>query len=189
MTELAAKIISRVCEPIIWAPLMIWLTMSKVPIPTEKKIFYYPILVFFVFVIPFGYFMYLVYVKKELDIDVTQREKRMGFTIKSMMSFAIAVLITYFVERKLFVIATAVFLSVLALIIITNWWKISFHGGLNTLIIITLNYLYNWRFWWVFLLLIPIGWARLMLKKHDLAQYFAGVLVCAGLFLTVSSVL
>ncbi|MHB9093498.1 MAG: hypothetical protein ACYC21_02405 [Eubacteriales bacterium] len=182
----AAEIVSRAAEPLVWLPLMIWLVLWHVNLPGEKRIVYYLVLLVFIFVIPFGYFMYLVFIKREFDLDVTQRNKRIGFTLKSMVSFAVAAVLTYFMNRELFVITSAVFISTLSLILITIRWKISFHGGLNTLIFCTVNYLYNWQFWWLFLLLIPIGWARLTMKKHTPAQFVAGVTLCAAIFWIVT---
>ncbi len=183
---LAARIVSRATEPLIWLPLMIWLVLRNVNLPVYEQVIYYPILLLFVFIIPFSYFIYLVFVKKEFDMDISERSKRVGFTLKSMGSFAVAVAVTFFVNRELFVITIAVFLSTLSLVLITMHWKISFHGGLNTLIFYTVNYLYNWRFWWLFLLLIPIGWARLVMKKHNMVQFLAGTALCAAIFFLIT---
>ncbi len=183
---LAAQIISRITEPLIWLPLMVWLVLSNVSLPVHQQVVWFPVLLLFVFVIPFGYFLYLVFIRKEFDIDVTRRSKRVDFTLKCMASFAVAVGITLFLNRELFIITGAVFLSTLSLILVTIYWKISFHGGLNTLIYSTVNYLYDWQFWWLFLILIPIGWARLAMDKHNLSQYAAGVLLSAAVFFTVT---
>lgn len=182
-----ARLVSRVAEPIIWIPVMIWLVLLHINLPDQQKILYYPLLLLFVFIIPFSYFMYLVFIKKEFDIDVTERRKRVGFTLKSMVSFGIAVALTFVMDRELFVITLAVFLSTLSLVLITIYWKISFHGGLNTLIVCTVNYIYNWELLWMFMLLIPIGWSRLVMKKHNLTQFLAGIFLCAIIFLSVTA--
>ncbi|WP_418792109.1 hypothetical protein [Phosphitispora sp. TUW77] len=185
MAMLAATVISRITEPLIWLPLIVWLVLRKVSLPADKKEAYFSVLLLFVFVIPFTYFLYLIFVKKEIDIDVTQRSKRIGFTLKSMVSFSVAVGITFFLSRELFIITGAVFLATLSLVLVTLYWKISFHGGLNTLIYSTVNYLYAWEYWWLFLFLIPIGWARLTMRKHDLSQFVGGVLLSAAIFFII----
>lgn len=184
-----ARVISRISEPIFWVPFMIWLVMRNMNIPQDKQIFYYPVLLIFVFIIPFAYFLYLVYIRKEFDFDITERTKRIGFTLKSMASFWVAVALTYFMDKQFFVLTMAVFIAVLALVLVTLKWKISFHGGLNALIFSTVNYLYEWKFWWLFLVLIPIGWARLVLKKHDFSQLTAGIVLCTGIFLLITGAL
>lgn len=181
-----ARVISRIAEPIFWLPLMIWLVLSNMNITPDKETIYYLVLLIFVFIIPFTYFLYLVYIRREFDFDISERTKRIGFTLKSMASFAVAVALTYFMDKQLFVLTAAVFVSVLALVLVTLKWKISFHGGLNALIYSTVNYLYDWNFWWLFLLLIPIGWARLVMKKHDLSQLIAGILLCTGIFTLIT---
>ncbi len=183
---LIARLISRVTEPLIWVPLMIWLVLRQVNLSAYERRVYYPVLLFFIFVIPFGYFIYLVSIKKVFDPDISERSNRVSLTLKSMVSFALAVFLTFFMARELFIITGAVFLSTLSLVLITTRWKISFHSGLNTLAFCTVNYLYNWRLWWLFLLLIPIGWARLALQKHNLAQLIAGMLISAAIFLIVT---
>lgn len=184
-----AQVISRISEPIFWLPLMIWLVLGNMNIPRDKQVIYYPVLLIFVFVIPFTYFLYLVYIRKEFDFDITDRTKRIGFTLKSMASFAVAVALTYFMDKQLFILTMAVFFSTLSLVLVTLKWKISFHGGLNALIYCTVNYLYDWKFWWLFLLLIPIGWARLVMKKHDLSQLIAGIGLCTAIFTLVTGAL
>ncbi len=182
---LAAEVISRVTEPLIWVPLMIWLVLRHVNLPVYKQTVYYLVLLFFVFVVPFAYLIYLVFVKKDFDLEVSQRDKRVGFTMRAMVSFAIAVMLAYFMNRELFMITGAVFLSTLSLVLVTLRWKISFHSGLNTLIFCTVNYLYDWRFWWLLFLLVPIGWARLVMKKHSLAQLIAGTALSATVFFLI----
>ena len=188
-TLIAAKIISRITEPLIWLPLMIWVVLHNVNLPYQKQITYYPVLLLFVFIIPFGYFLYLVFIRREFDLDVTERSKRVGFTLKAMASFAVAVGIAFFMSRELFVITAAVFFATLGLVLVTFHWKISFHGGLNTLIFSTVNYFYDWQFWWLFFLLVPIGWARLVMRKHDLSQYAAGVLLSGAIFFALTGLL
>lgn len=186
---MVANVISRLAEPLLWLPVMIWLVVSHVSIPPGKQMIFFPVLLLFVFVIPCGYFVYLLFIKKEFDIDITERSKRLGFTLKSMLSFGIALIFAYFMDRELFTITAAVFFATLSLIIITTRWKISFHGGLNTLTFCTVNYFYHWRFWWLLLLLIPIGWARIIMHKHTLAQFLAGSVLCAAIFLSVTGIM
>ncbi len=186
---LLARIISRISEPIFYLPVIIWLVLRHVDIPREKQMIYYSGLLLFVFVIPFAYFFYMVFIERKFDIDITERAKRVTFTLKSMISFTVAVVLTFFMDKELFIITLAVWISTLGLILITLKWKISFHGGLNALIFSTANYLYDWEYWWLYLLLIPIGWARLEMKKHSLAQFVAGVSLCISVFWLVISAL
>lgn len=184
-----AGIISRIAEPLFWLPFMIWLVMRRSDLPVGEQVVYYLVLLVFVFLIPFCYFMYLVLVKKEIDLDITVRSKRIGLTVRSMFSFAVAPIITYFIDREVFVITMGVFFSTLSLVLVTLRWKISFHTGLNTLIFCTVNFMYNWRFWWLFLLLLPIGWARLEMRKHNLAQAAAGAVLSFLVFVFVTTII
>jgi len=184
-----AEIISRLAEPLFWLPLMIWLVLRRAQLPMREQVINYLILLVFVFIVPFGYFSYLVFVKKEVDMDFTVRSKRVGLIVKSMLSFTAAPIITLFIDRLVFVITTAVYLSTLGLVLVTLKWKISFHAGLNTLIFYTVNYLYDWRYWWLFFLLIPISWARLEMKKHNPAQLIAGVVLPSIIFMIITSIL
>ena len=182
------RIVSRATEPIIWIPLVLWLVIGKLHITTGKIISDYLITLFFFFIFPLGYALFVIFIKKSVDIDISDKDKRIKFASLPMASFAIGVVVSYFINQQLFIIALATFVSTLLLVAITYHSKISYHSGLNTLYFCIINYLYNWEFWWLFLILLPISWGRWALKKHSIVQLCAGVVASGATFFSVTYV-
>lgn len=71
-------------------------------------------------------------------------------------------------------------INTVIMMLITLRWKISIHAsgvaGPATFLI----YAFGIQFWWTWLLIIPVGWARLRLRAHTQGQ------VVIGFFLTVA---
>jgi membrane-associated phospholipid phosphatase len=61
------------------------------------------------------------------------------------------------------------------LTIITLIWKISLHAATMTAMVTILVLFSGSIFLWFYLFLIPIIWARLVLKQHTPAQLGAGI--------------
>lgn len=177
------RLISRVSEPLIWIPLVLWFVLKKLSYPTEQVINDYLILLTFFFLIPLAYSLFIIFIKKDVDIDISDKSKRIKFALLPMASFAIGVGSAYFINKQFCVITFAAFMSTLVLVLITRRSKISYHSGLNAMYFCSINYLYNWSFWWLFLFLIPIGWGRWTLKKHSVTQLIAGIVASTSTFL------
>ena len=73
----------------------------------------------------------------------------------------------------------AVTFSVNALImaIITQYWKISVHMAVLSSVATGATILYGTNFAWIFLVLLPLGWARIHRKRHTFWQVVAGSLL------------
>lgn len=182
------RIISRISEPIIWIPVVLWLVMGKMRFTPGQTLNDYFVTLFFFFVFPLSYALYVIFITKAVDIDISDKDKRIKFALWPMFSVAIGVIITYFINKELFIIAIAAFTSTLVLLAITYHSKISYHSGLNALYFCIINYLYEWDFWWLFLILIPISWGRWALKKHSIVQLCAGVVASGATFFSVTYV-
>lgn len=174
MKEKTARIISRVFEPIIWVPLVVILSIYKVQATNTEKIYSTIVLLFFVFLVPLVYFLDSIFIKKTIDIDVTLRQKRKKILVIFSVSFLLGVLYTHFINQNIFLITLAVFFAFLALAVITFFWKISFHSGLNTILMLLVVHFYGLKFAWLFVLLIPIFYSRIALEKHSIWQLVAG---------------
>jgi hypothetical protein len=182
------KIISRATEPIMWIPFVLWLVMDKLRFAPEQAYNDYFIALLFFYIFPLGYALYVIFITKTVDIDISDQDKRIRFALWPMFSVLIGVVISYFINKVLFIIALAAFISALVLVTITYHSKISYHSGLNALYFCIINYLYNWEFWWLFLILIPISWGRWALKKHSIVQLCAGVVASGATFFSVTYV-
>lgn len=125
----------------------------------------------------------LVFVRKgEVDIFVSEREKRWKYYLLSIFSYLVG--LTYMLWRGYSVYATiclayALSAGALAAITAAFRWKISVHtagiAGPTTALVYALGPEYTP----LFLLLVPVAWARYELKAHTIGQLAAGALVAA----------
>jgi sulfopyruvate decarboxylase TPP-binding subunit len=69
----------------------------------------------------------------------------------------------------------------LVLLVITLKWKISIHTSGITSPVTALVYLLGTRMLPLFMLFLPVAWARLELKAHDKKQITAGAVISSVL--------
>ena len=62
---------------------------------------------------------------------------------------------------------------------INFWWKISLHTALATGLALVTGILYGWIAGVAIVPLVLVGWARVELKEHSIAQVVAGALLAA----------
>lgn len=71
--------------------------------------------------------------------------------------------------------------NTIIMMLITLRWKISIHASGIAGPATFLVYAFGIQFWWVLLLILPVGWARLKLKAHTLSQVVMGFLLTVAL--------
>ena len=113
------------------------------------------------------------------DIDLSNREERPAFLAVFIATLLIATILLYFLgaPQKLFVYAFSGLLVTVATAIVTLFWKISYHTTVTTSVVSAIAILGGLRFAWLFLLIAPVAWARVALKKHTLWQVVFGAVV------------
>lgn len=191
MKTLLAQTISRLSGPEAAMPLyFITLLILKGGLTREQMIHLIPTLLFLDWLVPLISLVVLIKLEKISDLEVTKRSERPLFLFIILLTLVGAVFFSYLwgndLVFKLYLISL-----VLTLVLsgITLFYKISLHTAFNTFLLAVFNYLYIFKFGWVFSLLIPIAWSRWELKKHTLAQVAWGVIVGALVSLTGMSFL
>lgn len=129
--------------------------------------------------------LYVAYSWKKvgrIDIDVSKREDRI---VPMLVSSLGALFGSYLVQSRLDDPTLALFSNILAamvlsLTVVTFVWKISLHTASLTATVTLLALFGDVTFSWLFLLLIPVIWARLLLRQHTPAQVLAGALTGAA---------
>lgn len=113
------------------------------------------------------------------DLDLSERSERPLPLTVFIVGVGMAALILYFlkVPMDLYVYVLSGFIMIVIMTIITFFWKISLHTATLSSIFMAIVVLGGVKFLPFFLTLIPVGWARVILKKHSLNQVIAGVLV------------
>lgn len=176
-----AYIISRVLGPL---PLvcLLWLaTTLKSGIGFWNALWVYPLIFLVTIAIPNLITFYLISVKKVRGLDwpdLAERKKYLP-SIAALSILALVTLTKILTNETVFHLS--LLLSVIAISMILIWtffnFKISAHIIVATGTFAGVNLFFHMQFLWLFLLLIPIIWARLILKMHTLPQLIAGFIL------------
>ena len=131
----------------------------------------------FVLLIPIAYLIESVESVKFIDLHLTNKEDRE----RVLLVTALSVLIGYFMlsfigmPRPLLLIELVGIVNLVIIAIITFKMKLSIHLAVLTIASTLVVYFLGYQYLWLYLLLIPLGWARYYREKHDLSEIFAGI--------------
>lgn len=180
---LVARYISTIFSPITVSLPAIFLVAFYNQEPTS--LFFAAITVLFLSIGPMLYIVVGVSLGKFSDIDVSIRSQRLGPFLFGITSSLIGFFILQFnnapknLETVLLTASTIGFI----LMIITFWWKISMHASSLSGTVTFLAVLYGNIVLPAFLLVLLVGWSRVVLKRHTAAQVTAGALLTGVLTL------
>jgi membrane-associated phospholipid phosphatase len=172
-----AKVISGLGSPMILAfPTFIVLLVATNP-PSLLLL----LLVAFLFGSAFPMLViYLMYkMGKVGDLDVTDRSERKAPFVVSILVYAVGTIIMFALNAPLIVSALMFCYTTNTLVtfLISLHWKISVHAVGVAGPFTCLVYFSGWLYSPLLLLIIPIGWSRVELKAHTLAQVVVGFLL------------
>lgn len=168
-------IISRIFDFYFWFPVILILAVFNSEMNSGQIKILLPILFILDVILPIGFFFKLLKAGKISDIDVTKRSERHRLTGGVSLIFLVSTIISYFLgNQSFFVLHLTVFLMGLTIFLITLYFKISGHLFVNTGAIFLVNYLFEWRFVWLFLIIPFLGFARIFLKKHSFTEVVTG---------------
>jgi len=141
----------------------------------------------FIAIIPYIAVLLLYKTRKISDLQIPKRKERLFplLIINTCIVIGFFILI-YMQPEKLLLSVYAIYLLGLPVIsLITLFWKISFHATYITLFSIV--YLIVFGKWAILTIpLIPlVGWSRIKLKRHTLAQVLGGIAVIGTISLAV----
>ena len=128
---------------------------------------------------PFGYILLNVRLGKITDVDVSRRSERFKPFIFGLLSVCLGWFMLVLTHGPNALITTLMItaLSGLIMMVITLWWKISLHtsslGGALTM----LTAFYGAIVLPLFALLVLVGWSRVVLRRHTIAQVITGSLL------------
>lgn len=176
-----ALIISRIFDPVWLIPAMIAVAVGW-SVMNGLRWRFLVLLTAIDGFIPFLYFIHLLKTKEISDWDTTKRKERFrlyGFTIAvHAVGLLLALLFGKIILAKIlfsFWILAFVFFE------ITLQWKISVHTGVSSAAVTFLTFLFGIHWVGLFVIVLLIGWARVVIKKHTWAQAIAGAIVAAML--------
>lgn len=183
-----AFVISRLLGPL---PLicLLWLVVAvKSGIGFWRAIWVYPLIFAISIAFPTIITTYLILTKRVVSLDwpdLAQRRKYMPLiTIFAVITSG--VLTAIFTSPTIFhlnLVFLTIFSAMVAIWVIFNF-KISGHTTIATCTFLAINLFFHLKLMWLFLLLIPIIWSRLVLKMHTFSQLAAGIILPAVISLT-----
>jgi membrane-associated phospholipid phosphatase len=170
-------LVSRIFEPFFVTLILVILGFFKSPLAVRDKIGLLVFVVVSAVIIPFLFMVHAVQHKIVRDWDLKDRKERPRLLALLFIIMLINLIAVKFTGDR-FLFATFAFITVwmLGFMIITLFWKISGHTGVNTLAAGLLITWFGRAYWPVFLAIPLVAWARVQGKYHSVAQVIAGIL-------------
>lgn len=180
--KLVFQIISRIFDPIIEIPIMFAVAVWYAYVNGHSWLFL-GMLLFMNAVLPFIFFLYLLRRGAVADWDLSKRMDRIpiyGFALATQIAgIGLAVLTERMAVAQILLIFWLLGIIFFA---ITLFWKVSVHAGVNAALVTLIVLVGGTNYLPLFLVLLPVGWARVAGGYHTAAQFVIGALI-AGLSL------
>jgi len=117
-------------------------------------------------------------VKGDIDVFVSDRERRPKFYLYALLSHLSGALTSYFLEVKILtVIHLAYFFVTLSVAVVNFKTKISAHTSGIAGPVTYMVYFLGPTYIFLYLIVIPVAWARIKLKAHSLQQTISGAII------------
>lgn len=146
-------------------------------------------LTFFLFaiIVPGFYILWLLETKKIQDIHMAKlSERKIPFLVGAISAIIGAILLYYLdAARPVFIISVIYAVNSTVLALITQSWKISVHTGTFASIATVAVVVFGVGYWWLYLCLIPLAWARIFRRRHTIWQTVVGAILVT--FLTLGT--
>ncbi len=182
-----ARLLSNILAPsTISLPFILLVALYRAP-DHKAALFYGLITLFFLSVGPLCYIIACVRLGKLSDMEVSRRTERAGpflFCISSAL-LGLLVLLRLHGPRNLQTVLIITAVSGIVMMVTTLWWKISIHASSMGGVATVLTTLYGGAMLPTFILLILVGWSRVVLRRHTVLQVIAGSLVSITLSLLI----
>lgn len=135
--------------------------------------------VLFVNILPFLYIYISVKLGKLTDIHVIVREQRFVPLLFALLSALIGIIILYFLgaAKGLIHLGICYIINVIVFLLITQFWKISLHCAVVAGCVTALAHIVTPKMALLFLLILPVAWARIHKKCHTPIQTLAGSII------------
>lgn len=170
-----------------WLAVIMYVMLHGTGLSDEQYRFFVQIFLIFSFIVPATFFAW-EYRKGEIsDADVTKRSQRYKLlTLVCASNFVTLACAYVYGTPLLYHLMLGVTLVLLAVYVITFFWKISLHMTFNVVGISMINVLNDWQFMYLYALIPVIFWSRRLLRKHTPWQLVAGFAVSQAILLGVA---
>lgn len=175
--QILAQIVSRLFDPILEIPIALLLAVY-LAVNEGIRWRFLGVLLFIDLVVPFVFFLTMLYHKQITGWDVRERRERVPLYAFTMLCHLGGVWLAHELGKA--ELAGTLFrfwLLGIAIVLITTKWKISVHGAVNAFLVTLVTGVLGWQYIWLYALIPVVGWARIYDRHHTLDQYIAGVVV------------
>ena len=140
---------------------------------------YLIVVIMFVLIIPIAYMLENIKDIKMIDLHLEKKEDRE----KVLFITTLSVLIGYFMlsfigmPKPLLLIELVGIINLVIISIITFKMKLSIHLAVLTIAATLVVFFLGISYLWLYLLLLPLGWARVYRDKHSLSEMLMGIFI------------
>jgi hypothetical protein len=128
-------------------------------------------------VAPIALVLYLL-AKGRIDIHTSEGERPPAFFLPPVAAYSVAAIVFGMLKcTTLYRLSTAYLATAFVVLVVTLFWRVSIHMAGLTGPITALILVFGIQYSLLFLLAVPLGWARTELKAHTLPQVVFGAVV------------
>ncbi len=167
-----------------WLGVILYVFLTETGLSISQADTFTRIFFVFTFLIPTSFFVW-EYTHGEIsDADITRRSERYKLLTLTLVSNIVALICAYvWGTWLLFQLMSGVMVVLLAIYVITFYWKISLHMTFNVVGISLINMTHDWSHMYLYLCIPLVYWSRRLLRKHTTWQLLAGFVVSQGIML------
>jgi len=180
-----AKIISEIFIPPFFTSVVFTTFAFSLERSSERIWLIAVIAVTFSSILPTLYVAWLLYAGKISHRHVPDRNNRTSPYLAGIVSFLLGFIILHYFRAHAIIqsLMLASVINTLATLLVNLKWKISGHTIGAAASVAGLQMLWGWPALWSSIFILIVGWARIRLRVHTIAQVIGGALL--GYFLTL----
>jgi membrane-associated phospholipid phosphatase len=136
------------------------------------------LLLFIDAIVPMIFFLTMLHHKQISDWDIQKRTQRIPLYLFTLACHLGGLWLAHELGKTSLVSVLLVYYVVAIIFFGITWfWKISLHAGVNAVLVTTLNIFTNWKYWWLYGLVVAVCWARVYQKHHTWTQVVVGAIL------------
>jgi hypothetical protein len=181
MQKVLARVLSRVLDPVWEVPLALLLAIAFA-VREGLRWRFVGLLLFIDFVVPFIFFLLMIKHGQISNWDTDSKAQRLPILFFGLLCNLGGLWLAHALGKtELMSVLIVYYLIAIVFFLITIFWKISLHAGINAILITSLNMFYGWRYPWLYLFLLAVMWARVYERHHTWMQVTLGALLGTGM--------
>jgi hypothetical protein len=171
-----AKVISAVFNPAVEIP-AIMLLLLVLTLNGGYRVVFLLLLLGLNVIIPGSFFLISWFKRQRRDWDMHRKEMRLPLFTLVTVTNGLGVVVAYAANRHpLAELLLGLWLVTVIFALITMYWKVSLHTGVNAILVYLFTLLVEpWL--WLWMVVGAVGWARVVDKDHTPAQVCVGALI------------